>query len=62
MSNKVKDSKEELVPNLVTPYDMGWRQKRESNSGHGMFYGVLRGLIVKYILMQKSVSNVLTML
>ena len=53
MSTKVKNYKGELVPNLVTPYDMGWRQKRESNSGHGIFYGALTGLIVKLILMQR---------
>ena len=53
MSTKVTNTKGELAPNLVKPYDIGWRQKRESNSGHRMFYGALTGLIVKYILMQK---------
>lgn len=43
-----------LVRELIASYDMGWRQRRESNSGHGFFFCARTGKIIQVIMMFKK--------
>ena len=42
------------IKELIALFDMGWRQIKESNSGHEFFVGARTGKVIAIVLMSKK--------